>query len=492
MVSVADAGVLRLLASESVGADPLTNVLVRVERWRAPRPGWLGSPLVSGLTGFRVEPRTSGVEVELVFGEPCDPGIALAAVVRVLTPISRGAAQPLLTWCPCVRTEGRLIENLRDISSLAADAHLRRTDVALAAVDEAVGDIAERIVRVDGDSWSGHSVFLDPAIHRPLGRRSDSGGDVVAASSLNLPESLTLGDVRALRAVRAVIDSGALTDKQRAQVQATGVLVVTDPATLPEADDYVGWQVASVASRNDALRSFSPLPAVMDWPTVSLVIATHRPERLAHALAQARSQNYPYLQIVVAVHSDEPVDVRALMDGWTGDWVAIGVPRHLSLGQVLHEASMRAEGDLISKMDDDDYYSPDHIWDLVLARMYSGAEVVGKALDHIYLAEQDLTVFRPTYGAEKYADFVAGGTILISAGDLAQVGGWRPVPRSVDRALLDAVIRSGGLIYRTHGVGYTYVRHGSSNTSQVSDEHFLTKNVSSRQGLVTWDSHHHE
>ena len=489
MVTVSDTGVLRHLTSESVGADPLTSLKVRVERWRAPRPGWLGGLSIAGVTSLRVEPRTTGIEVDIEFSEPHDPGMALAAVVRLLIPSAQGVAQPLLTWCPGVRTGGRLVESLRDVSTMSADAHLRRTDVALAALDELVGEIADRVVRINGDDWSGRSVHIDPAIHRPIGRRSDGEGEIVESANLRIPESLGISDVRALRTVRAVIDRGSLTDRQRLQIQASGVLVVSEEATLPEPADHLGWQQASVASRNEALRSSSPLPAVMDWPTVSLVIATHRPERLAHALGQARSQNYPYLQIVVAVHSDEPVDVRAMMGDWAGDWVAVGVPSHVPLGQVLQEASMRAEGELISKMDDDDYYSPDHIWDLVLARMYSGAQVVGKALDHIYLAEHDLTVFRPTYGAEKYADFVAGGTMLISAGDLAQVGGWRPVPRSVDRALLDAVMRSGGLVYRTHGVGYTYVRHGSSNTSQVSDEHFLTKTVSTRPGILTWDAH---
>jgi len=130
------------------------------------------------------------------------------------------------------------------------------------------------------------------------------------------------------------------------------------------------------------------------------------------------------------------------------------------------------------------------VWDLVVARMYSGANLVGKTLDNIYLASQDRTVFRPTYAAEKYATFVAGGTILISQGDLRELGGWRPVPKSVDRALLDRVLGQGGLVYRTHGLGYIYVRHGDAdsgasqiNTSQVSDSHFETKVESIAQGL---------
>jgi hypothetical protein len=42
-------------------------------------------------------------------------------------------------------------------------------------------------------------------------------------------------------------------------------------------------------------------------------------------------------------------------------------------------------------------------------------------------------------------------------------------------------------VYRTHGLGYVYVRHGSdkaANTSLVAEEHFLTKTVTEYPGLV--------
>ena len=156
----------------------------------------------------------------------------------------------------------------------------------------------------------------------------------------------------------------------------------------------------------------------------------------------------------------------------------------LTLGEALQACSDRAGGALITKMDDDDVYGPEHIWDLVLAREYSGAQVVGKALDWIYVESEDTTVFRPTYAAERYADFVAGGTMLISRADLLSVGGWRPVPKSVDRALLDRVLADGGLVYRTHGLGYVYVRHSAGHTASVSDAHFLTKVAQQYPGLI--------
>jgi len=160
----------------------------------------------------------------------------------------------------------------------------------------------------------------------------------------------------------------------------------------------------------------------------------------------------------------------------------VEVGADLVFGAAMQRACQLADGELITKVDDDDWYAPSHIWDLVTARTYSGAQIVGKALDWIVL--QDRTVLRPVYPAEKYALFVAGGTMLISAADLQQVGGWRPVPRSIDRALLEQVRQSGGLVYRTHGLGYLYSRMGGEHTARVADAHFEKKVAASWPGLL--------
>lgn len=486
---------VRALAVDSVGAASLHGLELDLDAWSAPAPGWLGRLRIAGVTTLRVDATGTGVHIEVGLHAPLDAGVLLSACVRMLEPCASGTPHPRLTWTPGVSTRGMLAAEIEDVITDPGDIdpHVRRTD-ALLVESGSAWDVsattqigAERIVVIGGENWSGRSVLVDPAVHRPIGRRSDAVGRIVPASSLRLPEWLGSADVRALRDVAAVTDADGLSSAVRAQLQASGVLIWNEASNPPAPDDHLGWQVASVRSRREVLRHHTPLPAVGDWPTVSVLLATHRPERLERALAMVTRQTYPYVQVIIAVHGDEPtsVDVRSLLEGWGGHWALIGVPSDRNLGQVLQEATDRAEGDVLTKMDDDDYYAPEHIWDLVLARMYSGAQVVGKALDYIHVAGQDVTVFRPTYKAEKYADFVAGGTMLISRGDLAEVGGWRPIPKSVDRALLDRVLSHGGLVYRTHGLGYVYVRHGSdANTSLVRDEHFLTKTVATHPGLL--------
>lgn len=492
-------GAFRRFITSSVGAGAICGANVRIDRWRRPHMGWTGAPGIAGVDALAVRPRGDGVEVEIELRDSVDAAMVLSAVLRTVQPTASGS--PVVTWQPGVPADGALAEQVRDVH-LAGDEddHVRRADVLLAPDGtHDLGGVSERVVVVSEHRWGDREVLIDPSIHRPHGRASDFVGEVVTATDMvgAYRHGVDMTDVKPLRTVSAVTEASSLPTWLRAQLSALGIVLVESASDLPAADDSLAWQRLSVDARREALREYSPQPAVGPWPTVSILLSTQvggdRPERLEHALAMVRRQNYPHLQAVIALHGNEDEvahqapRVRSALEGWDGEWALIGVPEERTLGHALAAASARADGELLTKMDDDDYYSEAHVWDLVLARMYSGAQVVGKALDWVYLRAADTTVFRPTYPAERFARFVAGGTMLISAGDLAQVGGWRPVPRSVDRALLDRVLEAGGLVYRTHGLGYVYVRNaadGSANTSSVHEQHFLTKTVAQFPGLV--------
>ena len=68
------------------------------------------------------------------------------------------------------------------------------------------------------------------------------------------------------------------------------------------------------------------------------------------------------------------------------------------LGQVLALLGERATGDLVTKWDDDDWYTTEHLLDLVAAMRYSGAGVVGKPAEYVYLSSLDLTLRRFSTG----------------------------------------------------------------------------------------------
>ncbi|MDG4787379.1 hypothetical protein O7626_15800 [Micromonospora sp. WMMD1102] len=265
-------------------------------------------------------------------------------------------------------------------------------------------------------------------------------------------------------------------------------------APLPESGT-LALEARSVRQRRAALRGHATgfalprlastvFPGLGPVPSVSAVLPTRRPERLPAAVRMLLGQTYPELEIVLCLHGVElPEPVRAALAGSGRPYEIVRVPAGASFGTALGVATGRARGTLVSKFDDDDSYGAEHVWDLVLARHYSGATLVGKGSEFVHLENRGVTLRRPSGTAESDCVVVAGGTMLIARGDLEAVGGWRPVPRSVDFGLLDRVRRDGGGIYRTHPLGYVYHRRGTGHTWDPGEEYFLDDAVAYWPGL---------
>lgn len=232
-------------------------------------------------------------------------------------------------------------------------------------------------------------------------------------------------------------------------------------APLPDRRaDPLAWELRSVRQRRAAIRHHAAgLVGAGRPPPVSAVLVTKRPGLVGPAVAALAAQTYPELEVVVGLHGCElPPGLENRPPG-----PVVPIPADLMLGEALATATQAASGRLITKVDDDDRYGPEHVWDLVQAWHYSAATVVGKGSEFVYLEPKDVTVQR-RMGAEFYTDTVAGGTITLASEDLSAAGGWPPVPRWVDRALLDRVLAAGGLVYRTHPYGFIYTRHGHGHT----------------------------
>lgn len=204
-------------------------------------------------------------------------------------------------------------------------------------------------------------------------------------------------------------------------------------------------------------------------PSCTVVLPTRRPHNLSFALRQVARQRGVDLELVVAAHGFRPDDGLEARAGVPTTVVEVGPD--MALGEVLTAGVAAASGEVIAKMDDDDWYGPHHLLDLLWARHHSGATVVGSAAEFVYLHELDRTV-RRVGRAERYTDHVAGGTLVVDRSALAAVGGFRPLAVNEDAALLDDVRAAGGLVYRAHGLGYV-LRRGRDHTWQAPVEYFV-------------------
>jgi hypothetical protein len=236
-------------------------------------------------------------------------------------------------------------------------------------------------------------------------------------------------------------------------------------------------ELRSVRQRREAIRSHSTYFGTGAVPSVSVVIATRRAEHVAAIVTAMAGQSYPDLELVVCLHGMRPWPALTSMLAESGrPYQAIGVPAETSFGAVLGQATARARGTLLAKVDDDDSYGPEHIWDLVIARHYSGATMVGKGAEFVYLEDGDVTVRRWSGRPESEDTFVAGGTMLIGKSIIELVTG-SPC-RAVGQALHSA---TGRRLVPHAPLGYLYHRRARGHTWDPGQEYFL------RNTRARWD-----
>ena len=232
--------------------------------------------------------------------------------------------------------------------------------------------------------------------------------------------------------------------------------------------ELLSVRMRRAALRDHFLRACRP-------PLVSILVATKRPRFLSWILDAVARQTYPNLELVLALHGGSFVDVERRIAKLQSPVKIMQVSACEPLGTVLNAATAAASGIFLAKMDDDDLYGGDHIWDMVLAHKYSKAPLVGKWSEFVYLAASDQTIHRNSGCNEDYQGNLTGGALLISRRALDRVGGWRRTQRGVDSALIGDFVQARQCIYRTHGLGYMMVRHGDRHTYDVSDYQFLVE-----------------
>ncbi|RVX47833.1 glycosyl transferase family 2 [Nonomuraea polychroma] len=253
----------------------------------------------------------------------------------------------------------------------------------------------------------------------------------------------------------------------------------------PDLSDELRREEHSIRLRRAALRTHgvaarweqlgAPAPAP---PLTSVLMATRRTDMVSFALDQVARQRGVQLEVVLALHGvpkGHP-DVAAAIAAYEGPLTVYEADHQAVFGEVLNEAATRASGSFLLKMDDDDWYGPDFLSDLLLAHSYTGAQVVGTVPEFVYLSSIDVTVHRKQI-TEQITSFVAGGTILVERSAFQAVGGFRPLRRSVDTQFQEALQAAGGQIYRTHGLGYILRRGPAANhTWQEPIGTFLQRN----------------
>ena len=464
----------------------------------APRPEW------PALTSAMAREADRGVLGVLRFAEPVPAHQVLVEMARQAAPGFPGHGGLVVAYAGRPAAAG-LDVRAPLLDSVAAAADPERDvppDVVVAAAPAGGIDPHHVIDRAPTVVEAPALEPVDERVVNPMGWRKDWDTPV---TDLAPDQPITEAAIAALRGVQGLrVDLDRAEPRTVAALAMAGVPLLTTGtrpalgerlstalASAPDLADPLAREEHSVAVRRAALDAHSTLAwraalaeragvRFVRQPQVSVLLVTMRPHQLDFALRQLSRQRDADVQLVLATHgfTADPAPVRAAMGD--RDVVLLDFPADAFFGDVMHAAARAASGDVLLKVDDDDWYSPYVVHDLLLARRYSGADVVGMPSEFVYLEELGVTAQR-NHPTEVFNRFVAGGTILVDRDVLRAVGGFRRVRRFVDAQLLGAVEAAGGRIYRTHGLGYVLRRTGSGHTWQSDPESFRRPDILARE-----------
>jgi hypothetical protein len=108
--------------------------------------------------------------------------------------------------------------------------------------------------------------------------------------------------------------------------------------------------------------------------------------------------------------------------------------------------------------------------------------VVGKRIEHVHLADRDVTITRELSNVERFREHVSGPTLLASA-EVLRRHEFSPEPARVDSTLLERVLADGGSVYGTHALDVVLERRGQGHTWDADVEEMLAGAAAVTDGL---------
>lgn len=208
---------------------------------------------------------------------------------------------------------------------------------------------------------------------------------------------------------------------------------------------------------------------------ISVIHSTNRPTYLKHALDNIDRQTWPKnkIEVVLILHGDNSDfgDVGSIIKKYDFKIKILRRPSGSIFGENLNLAISKTTGRYITKMDDDDWYGPNHFYDLYSALIYSQANLVGKWGNFTYLSGRNTMCTYAAKNEESYVHQLPGATFM-GVRQVFENVKFGHVSRAIDSDLNRRLIMRGGRCYSTHKYNFIRVRHGD-HTYKADDEMFL-------------------
>lgn len=212
-------------------------------------------------------------------------------------------------------------------------------------------------------------------------------------------------------------------------------------------------------------------------PGVTVITCTNRPKSIDNVFSNYERQQYKNKELIIILNNNTMNSElwRKKADLYNNVKV-FQVDEKKSLGECLNYGISESTFDYVSRFDDDNYYAPEFLGDLMNAFKYTDADIVGKHTYYAYLEKNKTLAVRFPNLENRYVTFLGGSTMIIRKAVLNKV---KFVHKSAgcDTDFLKRCVEKNIKLYSTDRFNYVCIRHVSidEHTWKISDEEFLNK-----------------
>ncbi|MCT4595562.1 MAG: glycosyltransferase [Anaeromicrobium sp.] len=214
-----------------------------------------------------------------------------------------------------------------------------------------------------------------------------------------------------------------------------------------------------------------------DTPGVSIITCTNRPNNIHNIFENYENQNYSKKELIIIINNN-----NIHIEEWkerAKEYKNVRVfqlDEYITLGKCLNFGVEQSTFEIISKFDDDDYYAPNYLIDLINTFTYTNASVVGKYSTHVYFEDRKILALIYPNIENRYMQFVTGSTLTFKKKVFNRVK-FINNSKSEDTQFLRDCKAHGFNIYATDRFNHVFCRKSSleKHSWKISDDELLKK-----------------
>lgn len=223
-------------------------------------------------------------------------------------------------------------------------------------------------------------------------------------------------------------------------------------------------------------------------PLVSIIMATCRPLNIEKIVNNITCQNYSNREVVIVSQNYSVKEIVRLQNMLENNGLCrvkiIEDNSDTSLGIRQNNAIKHSQGEFWAKMDDDDWYFPNYLHDIVITMQMGDYDVIGKNSVFYYLDGLDIMVIRNPQMHNIVNSNLRGATLFARNNDNENLR-FADVSQGEDSALLKKAKNANLKIYATDPFNMVVYRSADTNlhTWTVNHSYLLDRSQTVYDGF---------